>query len=173
MRKKSLLYLLMSGMFVVATLPIYGQAGQPIGVQANQPIRVQLMSQQELADAAGMLGKMVFLEDKIQILDVQGNVIAETEISEQLSIAVDEENAQVTITSADGQKTVVEVEMGIEELRLNGVPAGAPIRVYSMNGTLLQQVVAEEGMTTLPMSQFSSGTYIVVVNHTAIKILKP
>lgn len=149
--------LLMSALFVVA----------------NPPIRLQLMSQQELANAAGVLGKMVFTEDKMQILDTQGNLLVEAEINAQLSIAVDEENAQVTIRTGDGQSTVVDIEMGIEELRLNGVPAGAPIRVYSMNGTLLQQVVAEEGVTRLPVSQLATGTYIVVVNHTALKILKP
>ncbi len=140
---------------------------------AQARITVQLMNKQELINTVGTLGKMVFEEDKILIYDVDDNLITETDLTENLSIEVDTETSTITVSSGEGQEDVFDITMGIEDLRIHNIPMGSTIRVYTMNGILLQQVVTTGESEIIPMQNMPSGTYILLINNTCLKILKP
>lgn len=136
----------------------------------GQVIRLLLLSPQEQIEAAKTLGKTVFAEDKLMILDVQDNLILEVPLSSDLKIIVDSEKPNVTIISSEIEKTF---DVGVENtVVVNGIPANSVIRVYSMNGALLKELRTLEDTTTIPMQDLPSGTYIMQVNNTILKVLK-
>jgi hypothetical protein len=52
------------------------------------------------------------------------------------------------------------------------IHAGDKIEIFNMQGALVRQYVAEKNQTTLNLSSFQKGTYIVKVNSKRIKVVK-
>lgn len=157
MRKKFLLTLLAGSIL----LPIYAQ------------VRLQLLTQQEQLETAQTLGKMVFAGDKLLVYDLQDNLILETGLSTDLVMLINAEDHNVTLRPNSSEEVNYDVNTAIDNtLVFNGVPAGAKIRIYTMNGVLVKQTVATEQTTTLPMDDMPAGTYVLQINNTILKLLK-
>ena len=157
MRKKFLLTLLAGSIL----LPIYAQ------------VRLQLLTQQEQLETAQTLGKMVFAGDKLLVYDLQDNLILETGLSTDLVMLINAEDHNVTLRPNSLEEVNYDVNTAIDNtLVFNGVPAGAKIRIYTMNGVLVKQTVVTEQTTTLPMDDMPAGTYVLQINNTILKFLK-
>ncbi|MBD5254291.1 MAG: T9SS type A sorting domain-containing protein [Barnesiella sp.] len=57
-------------------------------------------------------------------------------------------------------------------LNVTGLTAGAPVTVVDIKGATVLRTVANEGVTTLSLSQLPAGLYIVTVNTQSVKIIK-
>ena len=143
-------------------LPLYGQ------------INVQLLTPNNLQEISKVLGKTVFVENKIYVYDSQDNLILKTSLCPEMAMIVDAESQQMTIRTCDGGEMFINVDTSIDNqlININGITAGDVVRVYSINGTLLKQMVATENMTTLPVDDLSAGTYLIQINSVVLKVLK-
>ena len=139
----------------------------------NAQIKLQLLNRQELREVASSLGKMVFAEDKMLVYDLQNNLLIELPIDEDLSIKVNADESHVTIYSGDEQELDIDIPDGLEQIMIKGISAGSIIRVYTINGTLISQFIAMDTTTSLSTENIPSGTYIMQINNTILKILKP
>ena len=142
-------------------------------IPLNAQIKLQLLNRQELREVASSLGKMVFAEDKMLVYDLKNNLLVELPIDENLLIKVNADESHVTIYSGDEQKLNIDIPDGLDQIMFNGISAGSIIRVYTVNGTLMSQFVATDATTTLSTENLPSGTYIMQINNTILKILKP
>ena len=140
-------------------------------------VRLQLLSPQEQLEVAQTLGKTVFCESKLVVYDPQDNLILEMPLSVGLKMIVDAENNNVTISSPEVEEVEFDIDTRIytsieDMLVFNGIPANSVIRVYTLNGKLVKQGIAEEATITIPIQDLPSGTYIMQVNNTILKVLK-
>lgn len=140
---------------------------------AQGQVRLQVLSHHEQLAAAQMLGKTVFADGKLMIFDLQENLILEAPVTKDLRMIIDAENANVTFRSSEIDELDFEVNTSVENtLVFNGIPANSVLRIYTTTGTLLKQVTTKEATTTLPINDLPSGTYILQVNNTILKVLK-
>lgn len=139
---------------------------------AQNPIQVQLISQENLLSTAQTLGKIVFVDGKMQIYDLEGNLIAEPEYTEEMTIEVSAATSTVTITSGSGEEQTISVEMGIEQITLRDLQNGSFFRLYTLNGQLLKQGTFV-GETTIFLQDMPAGNYLLVVNNNILKLMKP
>ena len=105
--------------------------------------------------------------------DLQDNLILETGLSTDLVMLINAEDHNVTLRPNSLEEVNYDVNTAIDNtLVFNGVPAGAKIRIYTMNGVLVKQTVVTEQTTTLPMDDMPAGTYVLQINNTILKFLK-
>ena len=157
MRKKLLLMLLAWSVF----MPMQSQ------------VRLQILNQQEQLETAQMMGKTVMTPEKVQVYDLQDNLILEADLCPELVMLINSETEQVSLRLCNSEEVGYDVNMAIENtLVFNGVPAGSIIRIYSTNGTLIKQTVAAQQTTTLPVDELPAGTYVLQINNTILKVLK-
>lgn len=140
---------------------------------SQNSVKVHLMSQSEMMESAQMLGKMVFEGNKMLLYDLQNNLLIELPIDEDLSIKVNADESHVTIYAGDEQELDIDIPDGLEQIMIKGISAGSIIRVYTINGTLISQFIAMDTTTSLSTENIPSGTYIMQINNTILKILKP
>ncbi len=157
MRKKLLLLLLTWGVF----MPMQAQ------------VRLLILNQQEQLETAQMMGKTVFAGDKVQVFDMQDNLILEAELCPDLVMIINADSEHVSLRPCNAEEVEYDVNMAIDNtLVFNGIPAGSIIRIYSTNGTLIKQTVAAEQTTTMPVDDLPAGTYVLQINNTILKVLK-
>ena len=140
---------------------------------AQNRIQMQLLDRVELNKAAQVLGKMVFEDNKMLVYDTEGTLIAEPEISAQLVVEVNVETNSVTISTGDGEPQEINIEMGVDQISIQGVQIGSAYRIYSINGTLMQQGSVTSESMTVQLQNIPAGTYLFVVNNNILKLLKP
>lgn len=157
MRRKLLLLLLAWTVF----LPMQAQ------------VRLQILNQQEQLETAQAMGKTVFAGDKVQVYDMQDNLILEADLCPELVMVINPETEQVSLRLCSSDQVDYDVEMAIDNtLVFNSIPAGSVIRIYSTNGTLIKQTVASQQTTSLPVDDIPAGTYVLQINNTILKVLK-
>lgn len=136
-------------------------------------VRLQLLSQQEQLETAQTLGKTVFAGDKLQVYDLQDNLILETDLCPDLVMVVHAEEHNVSLRPCNSEVIDYDINTAIDNtLVFNGVPDGAVIRVYTTNGVLVKQTIAAQQATTLPVDDMPAGTYVLQINNTILKVLK-
>lgn len=60
-----------------------------------------------------------------------------------------------------------------DAVKFEGLEAGTPVEVYNMDGRMLSQQTAQEGVATIAsLAEFPTGTYIVKIKNQTIKFLK-
>jgi len=140
---------------------------------AQNRIQMQLLDRAELNKAAQVIGKMVFKDNKMLVYDTEGNLVVDPEITTQLAIEVSTENNSVTISTGDGNQQEINIVTGIDQISIQGAQIGSAYRLYSINGTLIQQGNITSESMTLQLQNIPAGTYLFVVNNNILKLLKP
>ena len=79
-------------------------------------VRLQILSHQEQLEAAKMLGKAVFDNNKLLVYDLQENLILELPLRVGLKIIIDAENTNVTISSPEIEEMESEVGTSVEDI---------------------------------------------------------
>lgn len=79
-------------------------------------VRLQILSHQEQLEAAKMLGKTVFDNNKLLVYDLQENLILELPLRVGLKIIIDAENTNVTISSLEIEEMESEVDTSVEDI---------------------------------------------------------
>ena len=115
------------------------------------------------------IGKWVFVEDRIQLIDHEGYLLGEEYMENIIKITFS--NTPPVPTSTDGVEpntVIVYPNPTHEILCVQGIPNDATLRVYSVEG---QSVATAQG-TQINVSHLPSGTYLLQIGVQVVRFVK-
>ena len=158
-----------------------------VSLALSAGVRVELMSRADQQAAAQKLGKIVFEGSKMQVVDMEGNIILESELEDEPVITVDVDESVVEITDNTGEEYSIDFEAAVDNTALvvsvspnpmkdvvcvRGAEKGSSVRIYSLGGELVREAQAGTGAVTLNVQPLAAGVYIMRVNNNLVKLIK-
>ena len=121
---------------------------------------------EEMQDIA-TIGKLVFVEDSIRLLDKDGNILATESIAniKKIQFATNGTNADVNDT--DVHTIIVYPNPTQDVLMIQGA-ASQTLRVYNLQGSLLQT----EWGNQIAVSYLPVGTYLLQIGTQVVRFIK-
>lgn len=115
------------------------------------------------------IGKWVFVEDRVQLIDHQGNLLGEESMEDIIKITFSNTPWFPTSTEEAPPNTVVVYPDPTHEiLCVQGVPDDATLRVYSTAG----QLVATAQGTQIAVGHLPCGTYLLQIGTQVMRFVK-
>ena len=105
------------------------------------------------------IGKWVFIDDRIQLIDHEGYLLGE-EYMENI--------IKITFSNTQPNTVIVYPNPTHEVLCVQGIPDDATLRVYSTTGQLL---TTAQG-TQINVSQLPQGTYLLQIGTQVMRFIK-
>ncbi|MGN0235948.1 MAG: T9SS type A sorting domain-containing protein [Paludibacteraceae bacterium] len=122
------------------------------------------------------IGKVVYHGDSLYLYDSFGTVLYKEQLAKVQQLTYSEGGDPTTgmeDVQSDATRLRVYPNPAAESLVLEGVQdADAQARLYNQQGQLVQSAVVGEGRTTLDVSGLPAGTYLLLCNGEAFKIIK-
>ena len=115
------------------------------------------------------IGKWVFIDDRIQLIDHEGYLLGEEYMENIIKITFS--NTPPVPTAADEAQpgmVIVYPNPTHEVLCVQGIPADATLRVYSTTGQLLATVQG----TQIDVSHLPCGTYLLQIGTQVLRFVK-
>ena len=169
--KRILTSLIMATLFITQT---FAQVAEILMVDEEPPttIIVEKLNGLKLSCAIDKLGKLSFVRDSVFLVDINGVIIgAESQRQTHKIAFVGNKTTDIVATSAT-ENIQVYPNPTSNYLVVTGVEPATIIRIYTIDGQLLQTATASEQEITLPVSQFPQGQYLLQVKTDIFKIIK-
>lgn len=142
---------------------------------ADMSLVVQPLSGAQSVTALTKMGKVVYSGDYLIVYDNDGSVVYRALFSDVQHVRYSDEV---------GQEDPVEVEMVDESMSVVAYPNptsdvlyvdnadGDCVRLYSVDGCLLEIVQLNDGSVSIDMSDYSAGTYVLVSGNRVFNVIK-
>ena len=157
----------------------------PLLTQAGSMVQIKRLNQQELLEEATKLGKTTFENGRINVYDINGQLLLQVSLTEQTTIVIN--NDYVSITDENGQEQEIELVTDLQDpessiriypnptvdyVFIDGASLGATLRLISLDGQVIKNIVITESHMVLPVSDLANGSYLLQVNQSILKLLK-
>lgn len=133
---------------------------------ATSLVLLQTDGSQQLQDIA-KIGKWVFTEENLQLIDKDGNVLAIEPIAEVKKIIFSISNSETTTENVAIKSIVVYPNPTQDILHITGVTPQT-LRVFDLQGRLL----IIDNSTQVNVSHLNTGTYLLQVGTQVIRFIK-
>ena len=133
---------------------------------ATSLVLLQTDGSQQLQDIA-KIGKWVFTEENLQLIDKDGNVLAIEPIAEVKKITFSISNSETTTENVAIKSIVVYPNPTQDILHITGVTPQT-LRVFDLQGRLL----IIDNSTQVNVSNLNTGTYLLQVGTQVIRFIK-
>ena len=133
---------------------------------ATNLVLLQTDGTQQLQDIA-KIGKWIFVEDYLQLIDKDGNVLAIEPIAEVKKITFSISNSETTTENVAINSIVVYPNPTQDILHITGVTPQT-LRVFDLQGRLL----ITDNSTQVNVSNLNAGTYLLQVGTQVIRFIK-
>ena len=133
---------------------------------ATSLVLLQTDGSQQLQDIA-KIGKWVFTEENLQLIDKDGNVLATEPIAEVKKITFSISNSETTTENVAINSIVVYPNPTQDILHITGVTPQT-LRVFDLQGRLL----IIDNSTQVNVSNLNTGTYLLQVGTQVIRFIK-
>ena len=133
---------------------------------ATSLVLLQTDGSQQLQDIA-KIGKWVFTEENLQLIDKDGNVLAIEPIAEVKKITFSISNSETTTENVAINSIVVYPNPTQDILHITGVTPQT-LRVFDLQGRLL----IIDNSTQVNVSHLNTGTYLLQVGTQVIRFIK-
>lgn len=133
---------------------------------ATSLVLLQTDGSQQLQDIA-KIGKWVFTEENLQLIDKDGNVLATEPIAEVKKITFSISNSETTTENVAIKSIVVYPNPTQDILHITGVTPQT-LRVFDLQGRLL----ITDNSTQVNVSNLNAGTYLLQVGTQVIRFIK-
>ena len=133
---------------------------------ATSLVLLQTDGSQQLQDIA-KIGKWVFTEENLQLIDKDGNVLATEPIAEVKKITFSISNSETTTENVAINSIVVYPNPTQDILHITGVTPQT-LRVFDLQGRLL----IIDNSTQVNVSHLNTGTYLLQVGTQVIRFIK-
>ena len=133
---------------------------------ATSLVLLQTDGSQQLQDIA-KIGKWVFTEENLQLIDKDGNVLAIEPIAEVKKIIFSISNSETTTENVAIKSIVVYPNPTQDILHIIGVTPQT-LRVFDLQGRLL----IIDNSTQVNVSNLNAGTYLLQVGTQVIRFIK-
>ncbi|MGN0235575.1 MAG: T9SS type A sorting domain-containing protein [Paludibacteraceae bacterium] len=152
-------------------------AALAVGVQAMATnLVVKPLSGADYRRELATIGKVVYHGDSLYLYDSFGTVLYREQLTKVQQLAYSE-GGDPTTGMEDAQSDAIRLRIypnpAAETLVLEGLPATSEqARLYNQQGQLLKTVALTAARTTLDVSDLPAGTYLLLCNGEAFKIIK-
>ena len=133
---------------------------------ATSLVLLQTDGSQQLQDIA-KIGKWVFTEENLQLIDKDGNVLAIEAIAEVKKITFSISNSETTTENVAIKSIVVYPNPTQDILHIAGITPQT-LRVFDLQGRLL----IIDNSTQVNVSNLNTGTYLLQVGTQVIRFIK-
>ena len=133
---------------------------------ATSLVLLQTDGSQQLQDIA-KIGKWVFTEENLQLIDKDGNVLAIEPIAEVKKITFSISNSETTTENVAIKSIVVYPNPTQDILHIAGITPQT-LRVFDLQGRLL----IIDNSTQVNVSNLNTGTYLLQVGTQVIRFIK-
>ena len=133
---------------------------------ATSLVLLQTDGSQQLQDIA-KIGKWVFTEENLQLIDKDGNVLAIEPIAEVKKITFSISNSETTTENVAINSIVVYPNPTQDILHIAGITPQT-LRVFDLQGRLL----IIDNSTQVNVSNLNTGTYLLQVGTQVIRFIK-
>ena len=121
---------------------------------------------QQLRDIA-TIGKWVFVDTNLQLLDKEGNILATEPLDNVRKIVFSNESITTALENVENGTIIVYPNPTQDVLCIQGIEAQI-LRIFNMQGNMLQ---ATEG-TQVSVSHLPTGTYLLQIGTQVVRFIK-
>ena len=114
-----------------------------------------------------LIGKWVFVDTNLQLLDKQGNVLATEPLDNVRKIVFSNESITTALENVENGTIIVYPNPTQDVLHIQGIEAQT-LRVFNMQGSMLQTTVN----TQVSVSDLPVGTYLLQIGTQVIRFIK-
>ena len=141
--------------------------------KAEMSLNIEPLSGTEKQYAESIIGKICFQNKQVCLYDKQGIELGRTPISEIDRIVFKGVAEILTETNETQQHVLVYPNPAMESIIVSHVPSGQTIRVFDLQGRILQSVeVAESEDTQINVSALPQGSYLLQIGAQIVKFSK-
>ena len=142
---------------------------------AEMSLVVKPLSGAQSVKALAKVGKVVYSGDYFIVYDNDGSVIYRALFSEVQHVRYSDEAGQETpvdVESVDESMSVVAYPNPTSDVLYVDNADGDCVRLYSVDGRLLEIVQLNDGRVSIDMSDYSAGTYVLVSGNRVFNVIK-
>jgi hypothetical protein len=121
----------------------------------------------EMVQDIALIGKWVFVDTDLQLLDKQGNVLATEPLANVRKIVFSNESINTALEKVDQGTIVVYPNPSQDILYIQGIEEQT-LRIFNMQGNMLQTTVG----TQVSVSDLPVGTYLLQIGTQVIRFMK-
>ena len=130
-------------------------------------LTIEWLNGTKQTEAISKIGKIVFTGDKMSLTDVNGNLLAESEIDDVRKIVFVKE-ATIEITPQNEEEISVYPNPTSNILYINGLNKHEKVHLFDTNGKLVKSCQETE----LDMNDLSNGIYLLQIRTQVVKVIK-
>lgn len=134
-------------------------------------MHVELLSGEEHF-AIAQIGKITFANDLMNLYDNDGELLGTTPVKQIAKIVFQEDAATAIGDVAEPQSLLLYPNPTQECLFIRGLEGTQTVRIYNMQGQLLQSAIATDGEASLPVGGLQNGTYLLQAGAQVMKFIK-
>lgn len=134
-------------------------------------LKIVPLAGDESVSALAQIGKIVLGTEQMCLCGQDGSDLGCTPFS-QIGKIVFYDNGTTGLTNMENSAIQVILDPTQESLFVRGVAGQQAVRVYSMQGQLLQSTVATNGEANVPVTGLQNGTYLLQVGAQVVKFIK-
>ena len=142
---------------------------------AEMSLVVKPLSGAQSVTALTKMGKVVYSGDYLIVYDNDGSVIYRALFSEVQHVRyLDEAGPDITVEVEEGDEfmSVVAYPNPTSDVLYVDNADGDCVRLYSVDGRLLEIVQLNDGSVSIDMSDYSAGTYVLVSGNRVFNVIK-
>lgn len=121
----------------------------------------------EMLQDIALIGKWVFVDTNLQLLDKEGNILATEPLANVRKIVFANESINTALEKVDQGTIVVYPNPSQDILYIQGIEAQT-LRIFNMQGNMLQTTVG----TQVSVSDIPVGTYLLQIGTQVIRFIK-
>ena len=121
----------------------------------------------EMVQDIAVIGKWVFVDTNLQLLDKEGNILATEPLDNVRKIVFSNESITTALENVENGTIIVYPNPTQDVLHIQGIEAQT-LRVYNMQGSMLQTTVG----TQVSVSDLPVGTYLLQIGTQVIRFIK-
>ena len=121
----------------------------------------------EMVQDIAVIGKWVFVDTNLQLLDKEGNILATEPLDNVRKIVFSNESITTALENVENSSIIVYPNPTQDVLYIQGIDAQI-LRIFNMQGNMLQ---ATEGMQ-VSVSHLPTGTYLLQIGTQVVRFIK-
>lgn len=143
-----------------------------VGMMAQTHLKIVPLSDAEQQMAIAQIGKIIFADDKMCLYDNSGTLLGSTSVAQIDKIVFVDNNNATSYDEAGVINLQIYPNPTQESLSVRGLQDGQVVRIYSLQGQLLQSAAVTDGVAQLYVGGLQNGTYLLQAGAQAVKIIK-
>ena len=145
-----------------------------IGIVAQEPTHLSIvpLEGEEKQLAINHIGKITFFDDVVFLWDKNGDLLGTTPVAQIDKIVFTGGDQPASLDNVATPAIQVFPNPSSDILFIRGLVGEQVVRVYSLQGQLMQSAATVSGEAQLQVNTLQSGTYLLQVGSAVVKFIK-